>query len=108
MRSMKMGCGIAGKPLQPGGLGLSAELDVTQPPSLGLQLVCVLVDQLDGTMEVSGDEGTAFTITFGRCRKASLSRLPGRFAGPDSPCHQHDGRKTCTQQYKRQPLRNVH
>ena len=47
------------------GVGLSAELDVTKSPSLGLQLVCVLVDQLDGTMEVSGDEGTAFTITFG-------------------------------------------
>jgi two-component sensor histidine kinase len=65
MRSTKMGCGTAGKPLQPGGLRLSAELDVAQSPSLGLQLVCVLVDQLNGTMEVSGDEGTAFTITFG-------------------------------------------
>jgi two-component sensor histidine kinase len=47
------------------GVGLSAELDVTQSPSLGLQLVCVLVDQIDGTMEVMGDDGTAFIITFG-------------------------------------------
>ena len=46
------------------GVGLPAEFDWTQTSSLGLQLVSVLVDQLDGNVLLDRDAGTQFTITF--------------------------------------------
>ena len=46
------------------GVGIPADLDFTNTPSLGMQLVVTLVEQLDGTIELNRDRGTKFTITF--------------------------------------------
>jgi two-component sensor histidine kinase len=46
------------------GVGLPLELDLAHLDSLGLQLVHDLTEQLHGTIEVSRDLGTTFTVTF--------------------------------------------
>jgi two-component sensor histidine kinase/HAMP domain-containing protein len=46
------------------GVGLPAGFDWRQTRSLGLRLVQMLARQLDGDVAVSGEEGTAFTVTF--------------------------------------------
>jgi two-component sensor histidine kinase len=46
------------------GVGFPAGLDVRQTDSLGLQLVCALTEQLQGTIAVERDGGTALTVTF--------------------------------------------
>jgi PAS domain S-box-containing protein len=46
------------------GIGFPRELDFMDTPSLGMQLVVALVEQLEGTMELRRDEGTEFRITF--------------------------------------------
>jgi PAS domain S-box-containing protein len=46
------------------GAGLPPGVDFRDTPSLGLQLVNTLVSQLEGTIELTGDSGTTFTITF--------------------------------------------
>ena len=46
------------------GIGFPRELDFMDTPSLGMQLVVALVEQLEGTMELKRDEGTEFRITF--------------------------------------------
>jgi two-component sensor histidine kinase len=46
------------------GIGISKEIDVDAISSLGLQLVNALVGQLDGNLEVNGDHGSRFIITF--------------------------------------------
>lgn len=46
------------------GIGLPVELDFLNTDSLGLQLVKMLTEQLDGTIELAQDKGTAFSITF--------------------------------------------
>jgi PAS domain S-box-containing protein len=46
------------------GVGFPANLDFRNAPSLGLQLVCTLVDQLGGTIELIGAPGTTFNVTF--------------------------------------------
>jgi two-component sensor histidine kinase len=46
------------------GVGLPAEMDLDHPPSLGLQLVQMLTEQLQGTLEVDRQRGTCFRITF--------------------------------------------
>jgi len=45
------------------GVGFPDGLDFRDTKSLGLQLVNTLVDQLEGTIEIDGSEGTEFTIT---------------------------------------------
>jgi PAS domain S-box-containing protein len=45
------------------GVGMPAGFDWKNTESLGLRLVNSLVDQLDGTIESSGGEGTTFIIT---------------------------------------------
>jgi PAS domain S-box-containing protein len=45
------------------GIGIPAELDWRNSPSLGLKLVTSLVEQLQGTIELHRDEGTRFDIT---------------------------------------------
>jgi two-component sensor histidine kinase len=47
------------------GTGLPAGLDWRQADSLGLRLVQMLAGQLHAAVEVSGKEGTEFTVTFG-------------------------------------------
>ena len=44
------------------GIGLPDGMDVTDTPSLGLQLVNTLVRQLDGTIEVGNSNGTEFRM----------------------------------------------
>jgi len=46
------------------GIGLPEDFDLTQPQSLGLQLVTALVRQLHGTMEMKRELGTIITIRF--------------------------------------------
>jgi PAS domain S-box-containing protein len=46
------------------GAGFPAGLNFRETPSLGLQLVCSLVDQLDGLITLSQEVGTRFEITF--------------------------------------------
>jgi PAS domain S-box-containing protein len=46
------------------GIGLPPDLDWQDPPSLGLQLVKMLAEQLDGTIELDRSSGILFEITF--------------------------------------------
>jgi PAS domain S-box-containing protein len=48
------------------GVGLPAGFDWRQARTLGLRLVQMLAGQIDAAVEISGREGTEFTITFGR------------------------------------------
>jgi PAS domain S-box-containing protein len=48
------------------GCGLPAGFDWQKPKSLGLRLVQMLAAQLHAAIEVAGDNGTEFTITFRR------------------------------------------
>jgi two-component sensor histidine kinase len=40
------------------------DLELENIESLGMQLVSILVDQLDGEIELNGSQGTEFRITF--------------------------------------------
>jgi len=44
------------------GVGIPQDFDWRHAESLGLQLVILLVDQLDGTIELDRSSGTVFTI----------------------------------------------
>jgi|AGTN01.2.fsa_nt_gi PAS domain S-box len=46
------------------GTGLPPEIDFRNTPSLGLQLVNTLVSQIEGTIDLAGNAGTTFRITF--------------------------------------------
>lgn len=46
------------------GVGLPDGLDFRDTDSLGLQLVCLLAEQLGGTIALERSGGTAFTVTF--------------------------------------------
>ena len=46
------------------GIGLPPHVDFKHTPSLGLQLVNTLVNQLGATMQLTRKGGTAFTVTF--------------------------------------------
>jgi PAS domain S-box-containing protein len=46
------------------GVGISPDVDVRDPKSFGLQIVTMLVDQLEGKMEVEKEGGTTFKIIF--------------------------------------------
>jgi two-component sensor histidine kinase len=46
------------------GVGFPAGLDFRQTDSLGLQLVCLLAEQLGGTMEMTRGHGTHWRLTF--------------------------------------------
>jgi PAS domain S-box-containing protein len=46
------------------GVGFPAGIDFRKAESLGLQLVSMLTEQLDGVIELDRHEGTAFTLTF--------------------------------------------
>lgn len=47
------------------GKGISKEIEIENADSLGLQLVNILVNQIDGCVELSRNCGTEFTIWFG-------------------------------------------
>ncbi|HIH75379.1 MAG TPA: PAS domain S-box protein, partial [Methanosarcina sp.] len=44
------------------GIGIPETIDIKNADTLGLQLVSILVDQLDGELELKRDNGTAFII----------------------------------------------
>jgi two-component sensor histidine kinase len=46
------------------GVGFPAGLDFRQVDSLGLQLVCLLTEQLGGTIEMTSGHGTHWRLTF--------------------------------------------
>jgi PAS domain S-box-containing protein len=46
------------------GVGFPEELDFRNTTSLGMKLVCTLVNQLNGTITLDREGGTTFTITF--------------------------------------------
>jgi two-component sensor histidine kinase len=46
------------------GIGFPPEINFRQTTSLGLQLVHMLVEQLDGTIDMTTESGTTFTVTF--------------------------------------------
>jgi two-component sensor histidine kinase len=46
------------------GVGIPKGMDIRKTPSLGMQLVFTLAKQLDGTLEVSTQDGTMFALTF--------------------------------------------
>lgn len=46
------------------GIGIPDDLDLKQTKSLGLQLVTILTEQLEGTLEINSDCGTEFKICF--------------------------------------------
>lgn len=46
------------------GIGLPEDLDIHNMPTLGLQLVEILAQQLEGTLEIDRAEKTSFTICF--------------------------------------------
>jgi len=46
------------------GIGFPKDLDFRKTESLGMQLVIMLVEQLDGTVELDKSKGTRFKITF--------------------------------------------
>jgi PAS domain S-box-containing protein len=46
------------------GIGFPEELDFRHTESLGLQLVCLLTQQLEGTIQIERDQGTTFCLTF--------------------------------------------
>jgi len=46
------------------GTGLPANFNIDNTPSMGLFIVRLLVEQLEGKMEIVSQEGTLFRITF--------------------------------------------
>ena len=50
--------------IQDDGIGFKEDLDLYNSDSLGLELVCTLVEQLDGEIELDKTKGTKITITF--------------------------------------------
>ncbi|MEA5541955.1 PAS domain-containing protein [Limnoraphis robusta Tam1] len=46
------------------GIGFPQNIDFRQVDSLGMELVCTLIDQLDGHIELIRDNGTTFYLTF--------------------------------------------
>jgi PAS domain S-box-containing protein len=46
------------------GVGIPESFDLENPNSLGIQLVTILVDQLDGELELKRNKGSEFTIKF--------------------------------------------
>jgi two-component sensor histidine kinase len=54
------------------GVGFPSELDLEDAESLGLRLVKMLIQQIEGTLELGKDAGTTFRITFpGAARTSS-------------------------------------
>ncbi len=54
------------------GVGLPEGFDLAKTDSLGLQIVSLLVDQLEGSLEVDGRNGARFGFTFREVREKSV------------------------------------
>ncbi len=46
------------------GVGLPEKIDLETAEGLGLQLIKILTNQIDGTIEINRDKGTTFKIVF--------------------------------------------
>ncbi|MBI2272099.1 MAG: sensor histidine kinase [Bacteroidetes bacterium] len=61
---------VKGKPgnyklnIRDNGIGLSRKFDINKSTTLGLQLVSMLTEQLDGTFSLESNKGVSFTIDF--------------------------------------------
>ena len=51
------------------GKGILKEIDIKNTDTLGLQLVSILVEQIDGKIKLKRDQGTEFTIWFNNIEK---------------------------------------
>jgi PAS domain S-box-containing protein len=58
------------------GIGFPENLDINELDSLGLQLITSLVDQLDGELEIKGNNGTVFNIKFTATEKNNQTSAP--------------------------------
>ena len=54
------------------GVGIPESIDIQNSPSLGLQLVNALVNQLDGDLKYRNSRGSQFTITFYKSQPVSV------------------------------------
>jgi len=54
--------------LSDNGIGIPKDFDVEKSESLGLQLVFILVEQLDGNIEIGSDKGSNFLINFDKIK----------------------------------------
>ena len=50
--------------VQDDGVGLPEKIDIGKSETLGLQLIRILVDQINGELQIKRDKGTTFTILF--------------------------------------------
>jgi PAS domain S-box-containing protein len=58
------------------GIGLPATIDPAQPKTLGLEIVQVLTNQLDGELRVVRSHGASFTVSFPRQSEEPTGMLP--------------------------------
>ena len=54
--------------IEDNGVGLPKDFDILKSDTLGLQLVSTLVEQLDGEIKVTSNEGTKYLITFEKAK----------------------------------------
>jgi PAS domain S-box-containing protein len=59
-----LGSGLAEITVKDNGVGLPPNVRFNETPSMGLHLVNILVEQIDGELEVAAAEGTAVTVKF--------------------------------------------
>lgn len=64
------------------GVGFPAGLNFRNTPSLGLQFVRILTEQLDGTLTLEQHAGTTVTLTFAEPPKKVRYVSPGRERNP--------------------------
>lgn len=67
-----LGDGSFGLVVSDDGVGMPKDFNIARTNSLGLQIVRLLVEQLDGILEVDGRQGARFALTFREAREKSL------------------------------------
>ena len=55
------------------GIGIPGNLNIDDLPSLGMQIVSILVQQMGGTIEMKKEKGTVFRVTFGEYYEAGTT-----------------------------------
>ncbi len=60
------------------GIGIPKDIELASFESLGMSLVNILVDQLDGKIELIRSHGTEFRITFNVTERSQISERPGK------------------------------
>ena len=68
------------------GVGMPPGIDIRQTQSLGMHLVCALTEQLGGELEMSGDKGTSFKVTFANDEANDGKVTPSEFERPKLNC----------------------